>query len=65
MKIFAKCDGCPAMGELNNAKGRPDRWVAADIESPNGRVSLVLCQSCAAAKLGDLVPQAKEAPSVG
>lgn len=65
MKIFAQCDGCPAMGEFNNVKGRPEGWIAADIEAPSGRVSLVLCPGCGEAKLGSLLSKPKEAPSAG
>lgn len=65
VKIFAKCDNCPEMGELRGPSSRPESWVAADIESTNGRVSLVLCPGCGEVKLGPLLPKQKEAPSAG
>lgn len=59
MKIFAQCDGCPVIGELRHSSDRPEGWIAADIEAPSGRVSLVLCPGCGEAKLGLLLPKQK------
>lgn len=57
MKIFAKCDNCPEMGELHGPSSRPESWVAADFENAHGRVSLVLCPACGESKLGLLLPK--------
>jgi hypothetical protein len=65
VKVFAKCDNCPEMGELlNSARGRPEGWIAADIEAPAGRVSLVLCPTCADGKLGPLLPKPLPPPEI-
>lgn len=57
VKIFTKCDNCTAMEELPHGNSRPDTWIAADIEAPAGRVSLILCPGCGEDKLGPLLPK--------
>lgn len=57
MKIVGKCDNCPETGELVRGAGRPDGWVAIDIEGPGGASSLVLCPGCAEAKFASILPR--------